>query len=114
MVFEISGEIFSKISGQISQKKYIKSMLCPQVWWKWSLPAFLFPGKAFWGKALSDIFVLKSWIPKLCSVERRNTNSNKVTNTNTNLDFDQMKGEMVADQEFEISQSYGKVFTPRY
>ena len=25
----------------------------------------------------------------------------------------QMKGEMVGDQEFEISESYGKVFTPR-
>ena len=27
--------------------------------------------------------------------------------------FDQMKGEMVGSQEFEISESYGKVFTPR-
>ena len=28
--------------------------------------------------------------------------------------FAQMKGEMVGDQEFEISESYGKVFTPRW
>ena len=27
--------------------------------------------------------------------------------------WSQMKGEMVGDQEFEISESYGKVFTPR-
>ena len=33
---------------------------------------------------------------------------------NLYLYFAQMKGEMVGDQEFEISESYGKVFTPRW